>query len=119
MPGRAKSIEDKCRTARQVYDTLMLTAVTAYKKDAKKKLTKSRSSLHKICLEIEALHFLETGSVVRLSTLTLLCLPVVKGGKTCDEALEERAWLNVGESDVVIDFIIKMGHRGFPLSHQH
>jgi hypothetical protein len=51
--------------------------------------------------------------------LTLLCLPVVKGGKTCDEALEECAWLNVGESDVVIDFIIKMGHRGFPLSHQH
>ena len=115
MPGRAKSIEDKRRTARQVYDTLMLKAVTAYKKEAKKP-AKSRSGLRKICLEIEALHFSETGSVVRLSTSTLLRL--VKGGKTCEEALEERAWLNIGESDIVIDFIIEMAHRGFPLSHQ-
>lgn len=115
MPGRAKSIEDKRRTARQVHDTLMLKAVTAYKKELKKP-AKSQSSLRKICLEIEALHFSETGSVSKLSSSTLLRL--VKGGKTCEDALEERAWLNVGESDVVIDFTIEMGHRGFPLSHR-
>jgi hypothetical protein len=51
MPGQAKSIKDKRRTERQVYD--MLKEVMAYKKDAKNP-AKSRSGLRKICLEIEA-----------------------------------------------------------------
>ena len=63
MPGWAKSVNDKCRAASRIYDTLMLKAVTAYKKELKKP-AKSRSSLWKICLEIKALHFSDTGSVI-------------------------------------------------------
>lgn len=70
MPGRAKSDEDKHHAAMHIHNTLMAHAVSAYKQELKKS-AKSRSSLRKICLEIEASHFSESGKVVKLSHATL------------------------------------------------
>lgn len=81
-----------------------------------KKSAKSCSSLCKICLEIEASHFSERGRVVKLSHATLSHL--VTGGRTHEKSLEDCGWLNPGESSVIIDFTVEMGHQ-FPLSHQH
>lgn len=92
----------------------MSKAIKLYKEDLKKPVN-SHIGLRKVCLEIEASYFSETGKVAKLLHSTLQRL--LTGGRTREEFLEERAWLNAGESDVVIDFVIEMGHRGFPLSH--
>ncbi|KIM35937.1 hypothetical protein M413DRAFT_78899 [Hebeloma cylindrosporum] len=81
-----------------------------------KKPKNSRRGLRTICAEIAALHFSETGNVVKLSHATLKRL--VDGGLTRDEAHEARSWLMPSEVNVVIDFVVEMADRGFPLSHR-
>jgi hypothetical protein len=115
MVGRAKSDVDKANAAKRIYNTLMAQAIDAYKSEQKKPI-KSRRGLHTICTEISALHFSETGKVIKLSHMTLKRL--VDGGLSREKANEHRSWLLPAEVDVVIDFIIEMAQRGFPLSHR-
>ena len=115
MPGRAKSDVAKRHTAREIHDTLMARALAAYKSDQKKPI-KSRCGYRKICIEFEAIHFAETGKHIKLCHMTLKRLS--DGGMTRERANAERTWLLDSEVDIVIDFIVEMAHRGFPLSHK-
>jgi hypothetical protein len=116
MVGHAKSNVDKANTAKKIYNTLMAQAIVAYKAEQKKYPVKSRRGLRTICADISAIHFSETGNVIKLSHMTLKRL--ADGGLSREKANEARAWLLPAEVDVIIDFIIEMAHRGFPLSHR-
>jgi hypothetical protein len=115
MVGHAKSDVDKANAAKKIYNTLMAQAVVAYKAEQKKP-KKSRRGLRTICIDLSAVHFSETGNVIKLSHMTLKHL--ADGGLSREQANEARAWLLPAEVDVVIEFIIEMAHRGFPLSHR-
>jgi hypothetical protein len=115
MVGRAKYDVDKANTAKKIYNTLMARAIVAYKAEQKKPM-KSRCGLRTISTDISAIHFSETGNVIKLSHVTLKRL--ADGGLSREKANEARAWLLPAEVDVVIDFIIEIAHRGFPLSHR-
>jgi hypothetical protein len=65
---------------------------------------------------ISAIHFTETGKHIKLCHMTLKCLS--DGGMSRERANAERAWLLDSEVDIVIDFVVEMAHRGFPLSHK-
>ena len=43
---------------------------------------------------------------------------MVDGGMTRERANAGCAWLIDAEVDIIIDFIVEMSHRGFPLSHK-
>lgn len=115
MVGRAKSDIDRANAAKNTYNTLMSQAIAAYNAEQKKP-KKTRCGLRTICTNISADHFSKTGNIVKLSHMTLKRL--ADGGLSREKANEARSWLLPAEVDVVIDFIIEMAHRGFPLSHR-
>lgn len=115
MPGRAKSELEKSLIARCAHDDLMSRAVNAYNLELKKPYHQ-RHGLRRVCLDFEKLNYEATGTYIKLSHATLRRL--ADGGKTSSEAQADRAWLTAAETDVVINFIIEMADRGFPLSHR-
>jgi hypothetical protein len=114
MAGRAKSNVNKANLQKRKHDTLMARAVKVYQLESKKP-KKKRDGLRKICLKLEELGHSETGEHIKLSHMTLKCLAA--GGKTHEEANEDRTWLTPCEIDVIIDFINEMAEHRFPLSH--
>ncbi|KAJ7149854.1 hypothetical protein C8R43DRAFT_846151, partial [Mycena crocata] len=58
----------------------------------------------------------QTGKVVKISKAKLHRR--VHGGKSRQEAADERAWLTPEEVEVVVGFAVECGNRGFPLSHR-
>lgn len=115
MPGRAKSELEKSLIARDAHDDLMSRAVKAYNLELKKPYHQ-RHGLRRVCLDFEKLNYEATGTYIKLSHATLRRL--ADGGRTASEAQADRAWLTDAETDVVINFIIEMADRGFPLSHR-
>jgi hypothetical protein len=80
------------------------------------KPVKSRRGLRTICAEFQGLYFSETGKSIKLCHMTLKRLAA--GGMTREKANTNRRWLTDPEEDIVIDFIVEMADRGFPLSHR-
>jgi hypothetical protein len=58
----------------------------------------------------------QTGKIVSLNTSRIHRW--VQGGKSRREAADDRSWLTPDETNIVIDFTIECGNRGFPLSHR-
>lgn len=116
MVGRPKSDKKKRRIAQEAHDGLMSRAVLAYQAELKKPSGMPRKGSRTICTDFETLYFNETGKSIKLSHATLGRLAA--GGLSRAKASEARAWLEEGEVDVVINFIVEMGNRGFPLSHR-
>lgn len=116
MVGRAKSASKKAQIARKLHDDLMGRAVKAYCIELQKNHTQHPKGARIICRDFENLCQQETGKTVKLSHMTLIRL--AQGGRTRAEASLEKAWLTSEETRVVIDYIIEVGARGFPLSHR-
>jgi hypothetical protein len=88
----------------------------SHREEQKKKPVKSRRGLRTICAEFQGLYFSETGKSIKLCHMTLKRLAA--GGMTREKANTNRRWLTDPEEDIVIDFIVEMADRGFPLSHR-
>jgi hypothetical protein len=73
-------------------------------------------SLAAACKAAEAECFAERKQIIRLSTSTLHRR--IHGGRSTREAHEEQRWLNDAEERVVLDMVIDLANRGFPLSHR-
>ncbi|RDB28659.1 Pogo transposable element with KRAB domain [Hypsizygus marmoreus] len=116
MAGRAKSDTKKRQILRDAHDQLMKRAAEAYCNELAKPPGVRRRGLRTICADFERIYFAETGSQIRLSHMTLKRL--AEGGRTHTEAKAESSWITEDEANILIDFIIEMGHRGFPLSHR-
>ena len=115
MVGRPKSIAEKAKISKREHDALMARAVSAYLVELEKPYH-SRRGLRTVCRDFEKLYFDEMGIRIPLSFVTLNRL--ASGGRTREEANEHRCWLTPTEEDIVATFTIKMGARGFPLSHR-
>jgi len=113
-PGCAKSELEKSLITRDAHDDLMLCAVKAYNLELKKPYHQ-RHGLHRVCLDFEKLNYEVTGTYIKLSHATLCRL--ANGGRTPSKAHADRAWLTDAKTNVIINFIIEMADRGFPLSH--
>jgi hypothetical protein len=72
-------------------------------------------SLRKFCQEMEKC-LRETKKVVKLSKSTLLRR--INGGRSIQEAHEERKWLSKEEEDTVVKYAIECANHNFPFSHQ-
>ena len=116
MVGRAKSQATKLRLSHTAHDNLMARAVAAYTLELAKPYGKLRKGARKICKDFERLYLQETGDPIKLSFSTLTRL--ANGGKTQVQSNSERSWLSPEETNVVLEYIIETGDRGFPLSHR-
>lgn len=116
MVGHAKSETLKAREARAIKDDLMSRAVLAYRGELAKPSGQKRKSLRAICDDFQDIFFQETGKVIRLSHTVLSRL--VTGGQTLQQANSAKSHLTEGEVDIVINFVVECGNRGFPLSHR-
>ncbi|CAA7271085.1 unnamed protein product [Cyclocybe aegerita] len=116
MVGRPKSLAQRQQEAKRAHEALMSRAVEAYRAELEKPDHRARRGLRTICKDFEQLYFEETGDRIRLSHMTLSRL--ADGGLTRVQANATRSWLSKGEEDVVVEFILDMAARGWPLSHR-
>lgn len=116
MVGRAKSEAKKRQIARELENDLMARAVIAYKHELKKTPAQRPKGARTICTDFENLCRLETGHSIKLSHTTMIRL--ANGGRTRTQANAARTWISKEEENVLIDYIIEVGNRGFPLSHK-
>ncbi|PPQ86722.1 hypothetical protein CVT24_012473, partial [Panaeolus cyanescens] len=99
----------------KVKNELMRQALAEYQ--AEKDLpVNSRRGLRTVCNNVSTAYFEKTGTWVNLSHATLARWD--EGGQTREDAAAERAWLSPAEEEVVVDFVLDMASRGFPLSHR-
>jgi hypothetical protein len=115
MVGRSKSIAEKAAIKKKAHDDLMARAVKAYLIELEK-LHKGRCGLRTICRDFEQIYLEEMGVRIPLSFATLNRL--ADGGRMRSEANEHRRWLTPIEDDIIVNFCIEIGARGFPLNHQ-
>ncbi|CAA7271870.1 unnamed protein product [Cyclocybe aegerita] len=113
MVGRPKSLAQRQQEAKRAHEALMSRAVEAYRAELEKPDHRARRGLRTICKDFEQLYFEETGDRIRLSHMTLSRL--ADGGLTRVQANATRSWLSKGEEDVVVEFILDMAARGWPL----
>jgi hypothetical protein len=115
MVGRSKSIAEKATINKKAHDDLMARAVEAYLMELEKPY-RGRRGLRTICRDFEQIYFEEKGVRIPLSFATLGRL--ADGRRTRSEANEHRRWLTPIEDDIIVNFCIEIGARGFPLNHQ-
>jgi len=116
MVGKPKSLLDKHIIQCNKHAALMSRAIEAYHAKLKKP-KKERDGYRKVCFKFEALSIWETGEPIKLCHMTLKRL--VEGGKTCQEANEERSWLSTGEEELIVNFLCENAACGFSFSHKH
>ena len=116
MVGRAKSMTKKKQIAREAHDGIMARAVEAYQAELAKEPLQQHRGARTICSDFQKLYYSETGKQIKLSHVTLIRLAA--GGIPKSKSNSQRSWLTDEETNVVIDYIIEMGDRGFPLSHR-
>ncbi|TFK58286.1 hypothetical protein BDN72DRAFT_782304 [Pluteus cervinus] len=91
----------------------MTRAAVAYRLELEKPECRRRG-LRTICQDFEALYLAETGKQIRLVHTTLS--KWADGGRTREEAGEDRALLTPPEVEVVIEFVKEIAARGWPES---
>jgi hypothetical protein len=108
MGVQAKSNLKKHLAAKRVHDAWMIQAISAYHLEQGRKCSKPTPcwGLCHICIELQDTCFMETGNYVKLSHMTLKHL--VGGGKTHQQANVNQRWLDDGEENIVIAFIVEM-----------
>jgi len=117
MPGHAKSKAQKNFDVAQLKEDMMSRALTAYRAilDGPNK-GKPGYGLRKVCDDYQRICYEETGIRIKLSTTTLTKRS--DGRRSRSEAQAERQWLTPVEETVIVDFMIEMAARGWPLSHR-
>ncbi|RPD71537.1 hypothetical protein L226DRAFT_429864, partial [Lentinus tigrinus ALCF2SS1-7] len=96
---------------------LMNTAVSLYRKNSE--LPKSQQqSLRTVCTEVSTAHHDETGEWIPLDKSTLRRLSADPSYQTLGQFNEEKGWLLEAEANHVVEYVIQLADRGFPLSHR-
>jgi hypothetical protein len=117
MPGRAKSLTKKVQEASSEKITLEAKAVAAYLEELEKKDAGLPSiGAQAICNNLMLQYTRTTRKVIKLNHSTII--RHAKGLPTKVQSTESKAWLAPQETTIVIDLIIELGNRGFPLSHR-
>ncbi|KAJ7053425.1 hypothetical protein C8F01DRAFT_996422, partial [Mycena amicta] len=115
MPGHAKSDRAKQRDVSALEEEYTLRAVQIYQEGQGSSSGKGMSLQKAVDKAKEECWSAKKGHV-KLSTSTVHRR--LKGGKSRQDAADDRNWLTPEETNVVIDFAIEYADRGFPLSHR-
>ncbi|KAJ3979551.1 hypothetical protein F5890DRAFT_1372025, partial [Lentinula detonsa] len=73
-----------------------------------------RKGARKICEEVSNKHYAQTGVRTKLNYATLISHS--KGKRTMSEFNQTKQLLTPQEENVIVDYVIQMAERGFPLS---
>lgn len=114
MVGRALSKTKQNQLKREEDARVMVRAIALYREEQAKPPGVKRMGLRKVCLHIQQEYRRETRKVVELNFNTLRNL--VRGRRTIAEVGETKQWLKPEEVEQIIQYIIELGARGFPLS---
>jgi hypothetical protein len=114
MPGRAQSATKKNREIQKEKEDWRARAVAAYKAELLK--PGKRKGCRVIAKDFMDLYKMETGRDIKLDYNFIR--RGAQGGRTRAQVNAARTWLTPGETDIVIQYIVECGHRGFPLSHK-
>ena len=117
MPGRAKSESKKRQIASETKAHYVDQAVEDYKKQLEQKSSgKEFLGARSVAKKWVECCRKETKLEIRINHQTLINRAT---GKTSGVKNASKSWLTPEEAELVIGFIIEVGHRGFPLSHRH
>lgn len=114
MVGRAKSATKKCQITREEETRLMAKAVELYQTEQARPQGEKKMGLRKVCVEVQKAHLKNTGRTVTLNHNTLG--NYVKGRRTLASFNAAKSWLLPEEAEQVINYIVELGDRGFPIS---
>lgn len=117
MVGRALSDTKKRQLAREAKDGLHARAVEAYRNELAKPAGVKRRSAQTVAKDFTSLFKRETGRHVTLDH-SYLCRNAPNTMRTQSEFNAAKSWLTAEETEVVINYAIECGDRGFPLSHR-
>lgn len=115
MAGRSKSLSKRAQDSREEKEKLIIAAIVEYQLEQEKP-EKERKGLRKVCKAIQVRHYLKTGKDIKIDPTTLNRR--VNGGLGIIDSNALKAWLNPEEADVIIEYVIEVAARGFPLSHR-
>lgn len=118
MVGHALSETKKRQLVREVEDGLRAWAVEAYWNELVKPAGVKRRGAQTIAKDFTSLFRCETGKHITLDH-SYLCCHAPKTIRTKSKFNAAKSWLTMEEMEVVIDYAIECGDRGFPLSHHH
>ena len=113
MVNRAKSNALKAQILRKQKDNLMAQAVEYYLAE-KSNNSKNVPSLRHICQTFSDDYYSRKLVRINLDHNTLARL--AKGGITKAESNAKKSWLKYEEQEVILEYVIEMARRGFPLS---
>jgi hypothetical protein len=114
MVNHAKSDELKRKISRDVKDNLMAQAIALYQKEKSKPAGEKSASLRKVCQTISDDYYSRTRKRVNLDHNTLARL--AKGGTNLTDHNGKKSWLTYDEQQVIVEYVLEMARRGFPLS---
>lgn len=115
MVGRAKSEHEKKRIQSASKAALERKAVERYREELQKKEAGEKAMGAKaVCNEVMVAYRRETGKIIKLNHCTIINR--IKGKPSRAEANALQRWLSPAEEDVVVQFAIESGNRGFPLN---
>lgn len=115
MVGRPLSAAMKRLKIRKLEEDIRQRAIAAYREELTKPVGKRKGS-RKVAKDFVALYKLETGRDMRIDHVLLI--RGAAGGRTRAQANAARSHLTEEEENVVCDYIIECGKRGFPLNHK-
>lgn len=117
MPGRPQSDTKKAQIFTEMKAELQAEVVQIYKEELLKKAAGLESrGARAVCRQFEKDYSAEHGKDIHFNHCTII--NHAKGRSTRAESNAAKSWLTAVEADVVIEFIVEMGNRGFPLSHK-
>ncbi|KIK36842.1 hypothetical protein CY34DRAFT_26219 [Suillus luteus UH-Slu-Lm8-n1] len=117
MVGRPKSLTKKAQVLREEKEKVMARAVAMYQVELAKPSSEKKQGLRKVCMDVQKAYLKETGQVVSLNHNTLANL--AKGGVRLSKFNSStKSWLTPTETDKVLEYVVEMARRGFPLSHK-
>ncbi|EPS96425.1 hypothetical protein FOMPIDRAFT_1082667, partial [Fomitopsis schrenkii] len=101
---------------REAAERLRKRAIEAYQKELAKPPGMKARGARTIARDFENIYRQETGDTIKLNYNTII--RGAHGTQSRAESNESRGWLTAEETDVVLEYIIELGQRGFPLSHR-
>lgn len=114
MPGRAQSTTKKIQEMQKEKENWGARAVAAYKTELLK--PGKQKGCRVIAKDFMHLYKKETGRDIKLDYNVIRC--GAQGGRSRAQVNAARTWLTPGETNIVIQYIVKCGHQGFLLSHK-
>ncbi|GBE84500.1 Pogo transposable element with KRAB domain [Sparassis crispa] len=118
MVGRPKSESKKRQIQVKIKASLQRQAVAAYQEElAKRALGLPARGARAICDYVTAEHKQKTGTEIKFNHATII--NHARGlHRPRTEHDAENGWLTLTEVELVLQYIIELGNRGFPLSHR-